>query len=72
VRDGNVAVSETFTKTVTIVGPRTFPDDDGGRTPPRVSPRIRFPSPTAGVVPDPKLPALPIPRGRVNPTAPAP
>jgi beta-lactamase class A len=71
VRAGNVAVSETFTKTVTIVGPRTYPDDDGGRTPPaiRPSPRIRFPSPTAGVVPDPKLPALPIPRGRTLPTA---
>jgi beta-lactamase class A len=78
VREGNVAVSETFTKRVTIVGPRTFPDDDGGRTPPAItprvapSPRIRFPSPTAGVVPNPQLPALPAPRGRVNPTAPAP
>lgn len=72
VREGSVAVSETFTKTVTIVGPRTYPDDDGGRTPPRVSPRIRFPSPTIGVVPNPQLPALPAPRGRVNPTAPAP
>ena len=69
VREGNVAVSETFTKTVTIVGPRTFPDDDGGRTPPRVSPRIRFPSPTIGVVPNPQLPALPAPRGRTSPTA---
>ncbi len=72
VREGSVAVSETFTKTVTIVGPRTYPDDDGGRTPPRVLPRIRFPSPTIGVVPNPQLPALPAPRGRVNPTAPAP
>jgi beta-lactamase class A len=72
VREGNVAVSETFTKTVTIVGPRTYPDDEGGRTPPRVSPRIRFPSPTVGVVPNPQLPALPAPRGRVSPTAPAP
>jgi beta-lactamase class A len=73
VRDGNVAVSETFTKTVTIVGPRTYPDDDGGRTPPaitpRLSPRIRFPSPTIGVVPNPELPALPAPRGRTSPTA---
>jgi beta-lactamase class A len=78
VRDGNVAVSETFTKTVTIVGPRTYPDDEGGRTPPAItprsspSPRMRFPSPTVGVVPNPQLPALPAPRGRVNPTAPAP
>jgi beta-lactamase class A len=69
VREGNVAVSETFTKTVTIVGPRTYPDDEGGRTPPRVSPRIRFPSPTVGVVPNPQLPALPAPRGRTSPTA---
>ncbi|HJW49966.1 MAG TPA: hypothetical protein VJ726_11160, partial [Candidatus Limnocylindria bacterium] len=71
-----VAVSEAFTKTVTIVGPRTYPDDDGGRTPPAITPRVsqrmRFPSPTIGVVPNPQLPALPAPRGRVNPTAPAP
>ena len=78
VREGNVAVSETFTKTVTIVGPRTYPDDDGGRTPPAITPRVsppprmRFPSPTVGVVPNPQLPALPAPRGRVNPSAPAP
>jgi beta-lactamase class A len=77
-REGNVAVSETFTKTVTIVGPRTFPDDEGGRTPPALAPRVsppprmRFPSPTAGVVPNPQLPVLPAPRGRVSPTAPAP
>ena len=74
-REGNVAVSETFTKTVTIVGPRTYPDDEGGRTPPAItprvspSPRIRFPSPTVGVVPNPQLPALPAPRGRTAPTA---
>jgi beta-lactamase class A len=79
VREAGVAVSETFTKTVTIVGPRTYPDDDGGRTPPVITPRtspaptrMRFPSPTPGVVPVPQLPALPAPRGRVNPTAPAP
>lgn len=80
IRDRNVAVSETFTKTVTIVGPRTYPDDDGGRTPPVITPRVapsptprmRFPSPSVGVVPNPQLPALPAPRGRVNPTAPAP
>lgn len=79
VREKNVAVSETFTIGVTIVGPRTYPDDDGGRTPPVIIPRtspaptrMRFPSPTPGVVPVPQLPALPAPRGRVNPTAPAP
>jgi len=80
VREGDVAVSETFTKNVTIVGPRTYPDDEGGRTPPVVTPRVapsptprmRFPSPSVGVVPNPQLPALPAPRGRVNPTAPAP
>jgi hypothetical protein len=80
IRDRNVALSETFTKTVTIVGPRTFPDDDGGRTPPAITPRVgpsptprmRFPSPSVGVVPNSQLPALPAPRGRVNPTAPAP
>lgn len=77
-REGSVAVSETFTMTVTIVGPRTFPDDQGDRTPPAITPRIapsprtRFPSPTAGVVPNPQLPVLPAPGGRANPTAPAP
>jgi hypothetical protein len=75
VREGNVAVSETFTKTVTIVGPRTWPDDEGGRTAPIIRPigpsptRMRFPSPTTGVVPDRKLPTLPIPRGRTSPAA---
>ena len=79
VREGSVAVSETVTTTVTIVGPRTFPDDEGGRTPsviapratpatPSPTPRMRFPSPTPGVVPNPQLPVLPVPRGRA-PTA---
>ena len=78
VRERNVAVTETFTRSVTIVGPRTFPDDEGGRTPPAVTvpvtpatpsptPRVRFPSPTPGVVPNPQLPVLP--RGRATPTA---
>jgi hypothetical protein len=77
-REGNVAVSETVTTTVTIAGPRTFPDDEGGRTPPVITPRVtpltpsptprmRFPSPTAGVVPNPQLPALPFPRARTTP-----
>ena len=77
VREGNLAASETVTTTVTIVGPRSFPDDDGGRTPPALtprvtpspSPRMHFPSPTAGVVPNPQLPALPFPRGSGTPTA---
>jgi beta-lactamase class A len=75
VREKNVAVTETVTTNVTIVGPRTFPDDEGGRTPPVVAPlvtptpsptpRMRFPAPT-GVVPNPQLPVLP--RGRPTPT----
>jgi hypothetical protein len=78
VREGDASVSETFARTVAIVGPRTYPDDDGGRTAPALtprrspSPRIRFPAPTVGVVPNPQLPAVPAPRGRVDPTAPAP
>ncbi len=75
VREKNVAVSETFTTNVTIVGARTFPDDEGGRTPPAIvpratpapTPRVRFPSPSNGIVPSPQLPALP--RGRPSPTA---
>lgn len=74
VRERNVAVSETFTTNVTIVGARTFPDDEGGRTPPAIAPqvtpsptpRMRFPSPTTGVVPNPQLPTLPVPRGRTS------
>jgi len=78
VRERNVAVTETFTTSVTIVGARTFPDDEGGRTPPAITvplapstpsptPRLRFPSPTPGVVPNPQLPVLP--RGHATPTA---
>jgi hypothetical protein len=78
VRERNVAASETFSANVTIVGPRTFPDDEGGRTPPVITPRVtpsptprmRFPSPTpGGVVPNAQLPMLPVPRGRTTPTA---
>jgi beta-lactamase class A len=76
VREKNVAVTEMFTTNVTIVGPRTFPDDEGGRTPPVIAPRdtpsptprMRFPSPTNGLVPSPQLPTLPVPRGRATPT----
>jgi len=78
VRERNVAASETFTANVTIVGARTFPDDEGGRTPPVITPRLapsptprsRFPTPTSGVVPNAQLPALPVPPGRT--TTPAP
>jgi beta-lactamase class A len=80
VREKNVAVTETSTTNVTIVGARTFPDDEGGRTPPAITvpiipptptptPRMRFPSPSPGIVPNPQLPTLPAPRGRITPTA---
>ena len=76
VREKTVAVTETFTTNVTIVGPRTYPDDEGGRTPPVIVPRatpsptlrMRFPSPTPGLVPSPVLPTLPVPRGRPTPS----
>jgi hypothetical protein len=79
-RERNVPVTETSTTTVTIVGPRTYPDDEGGRTPvissratPSPTPRMRFPLPSGGIVPNPQLPLLPVPRGRVvSPAAPAP
>jgi hypothetical protein len=68
-RERNVAVNETRTSSVTIIGPRTFPDDEGGRTPPNIAPRsaptpsptprLRFPAPSGGVVPIPQLPTLP-------------
>jgi beta-lactamase class A len=81
VREKGVAVTETLTTNVTIVGPRTFPDDEGGRTPPAITiaprgtatpsptPRMHFPAPTTGLVPSPLLPTLPVPRGRAAPTA---
>lgn len=76
-RENNTAVTETFSSSVTIVGPRTYPDDEGGRTPPVVAPtatpsptpRMRFPAPSHGLVPSPQLPVLPIPRGRTTPTS---
>ena len=78
IREHNIAASETLTTNVTIVGARTFPDDEGGRTPPVITPRVtpsptprmRFPSPTSGVIPNPQLPALPFPRGRTSTPAP--
>lgn len=78
-REGDDAVSETATRTVTIMGPRTYPDDDGGRTSgpfggaPSPTPRVRlpFPTPSAGIVPRIDLPAFPSPRGKASP-APTP
>ena len=79
VREKNIAATETATTNVTIVGPRTYPDDEGGRTPPAITitpgatatpsptPRMHFPPPSSGLVPSPQLPALP--RGRPTPTA---
>jgi len=74
-REGDVQVSETATSTVTVVGPRTYPDDNGGRTPgpititPRPSPtRAPFPSPSASIVPHISLPTLPAPKGKPTPT----
>ncbi len=74
-REGDVAVSESATTTVTIVGPRTYPDDTGGRTPgpiaitPSPSPRFRlpFPSPSGAIVPRIDLPSFPSPKGKVTP-----
>jgi len=77
-RERGVAVNETTVTPVTIVGPRTFPDDEGGRTPPALTitplipptpsptPRLKFPTPS-GFVPSPELPMLP--RGRPTPTS---
>jgi beta-lactamase class A len=77
-RENNTAVTETFSTSVTIVGPRTYPDDEGGRTPPVIpptatpspTPRMRFPAPSHGLVPSPQLPVLPLPRDRTSTAAP--
>ena len=72
-REGDVAVNETATTTVLVDGPRTYPDDNGGRTPgpitvpPRASPtRAPFGSPSQSIVPRVTLPPLPtsVPRGK--------
>jgi len=72
-RERNIAVSETLTSTVTITGPRTYPDDEGGRTPgppvlkaPSPTPRFRFPAPSGSLVPNIPLPSLP--PGRATPS----
>ena len=72
-REGDIAVSETATATVTVGGPRTYPDDNGGRTPgpitvtPHASPtRAPFGSPSPSIIPRVTLPPLPtsVPRGK--------
>ncbi len=77
-REGDVAVSDTSSTTINVIGPRTYPDDNGGRTPgpititPTQTPRVRlpFPSPSGSFVPNVNLPALPTttPRGKPTPT----
>ncbi len=76
-REGDVAVSETATKTVTILRRRTYPDDEGGRAPgpqtvfPTVDPpratRSPFPRPSTSLVPRITLPSLPTPKGKPTP-----
>ena len=73
-RENDIAVSETATTTITIYRPRTYPDDQGGRTPalrnglPSATPSMRpFPSPSSGVVPRVDLPSLPTPVGKQSP-----
>ena len=74
--DGTVALSEPVTTAVEIEGPRTYPDDEGGRpvptsqsrATPSPSPRFEFPTIT---IPKPSLP-IPLPlRGKPSPS-PAP
>jgi len=76
--ENNVAVSETLSKVVDIEGPRTYPDDEGGRpTPttatqpaPTAAPRFQFPQIT---IPKPSLPIqLPLPRGKTSSPSPRP
>ncbi len=73
-RENDVAVSETATATVTIHRPRTYPDDQGGRTPgPRtvlptpIATMRPFPPPSSSVVPRLDLPSLPTPKGKASP-----
>ena len=78
-REGDVAVMDTVTTTVSVGGPRTYPDDNGGRTPgpititPRPSPtRPPFATPSGSVIPRITLPPLPtsVPRGKTPPPTP--
>ncbi|HEY6958041.1 MAG TPA: serine hydrolase [Candidatus Limnocylindria bacterium] len=78
VEDG-AAVSETTSTLVTIDAPRTYPDDEGGRTPgalpsqptPAPSVRLPFPPPSGSIIPRIELPTLPLPKGKSTP-APTP
>lgn len=78
-REGDIAVSDTATATVTVGGPRTYPDDNGGRTPgpitvpPHASPtRAPFGPPSPSIIPRVTLPPLPtsVPRGKTPTPAP--
>jgi hypothetical protein len=76
-REGDVAVTETTTTTVTIFRRRTYPDDEGGRTPgPQTvfpapaATRVPFPSPSQSLVPRLNLPPLPTANPRGKPTPP--
>ena len=75
--DGSAVLSEPVSTTVEIQGPRTYPDDEGGRpiptsqsrTTPTPSPRFGFPTIT---IPKPSLPiTLPL-RGKSPSPSPAP
>jgi len=74
--DGSAVLSEPVSTTVEIQGPRTYPDDEGGRpiptsqsTTPTPSPRFEFPTIT---IPKPSLPiTLPL-RGKSPSPSPAP
>jgi beta-lactamase class A len=75
-REGDVAVSETASQTVTILRRRTYPDDEGGRTPaaqsvfptpPPAPTRSAFPRPSTSLVPRITLPSLPTPKGKPTP-----
>jgi len=75
--DGSVTLSEPVSTTVEIQGPRTYPDDEGGRpvptsqtrATPSPSPRFEFPTIT---IPKPSLPiTLPL-RGKSPSPSPAP
>ena len=76
-RENDVQVSETASTIISVVGPRTYPDDTFGRTlgpitqTPRASPtRAPFATPTASLIPRVNLPTLPTanPRGKPTPT----
>ena len=76
--EGTVAVSETAVRSVDVEGPRTYPDDEGGRPIPGGAvlptstrpPRFEFPHIT---IPKPSLPIeLPLPHGKSPSPSPNP